>query len=99
MSKVYTLSELKNILTPIFDEYGVQKAVLFGSYGKGIANDKSDIDLLVASGLRGLRFVGMLDAIQSSVGKEVDLLDVTHVEPGSLLDREIRETGVAFYEK
>jgi len=63
MSKVYTLSELKNILTPIFDEYGVQKAVLFGSYGKGTANDKSDIDLLVASGLRGLRFVGMLDAM------------------------------------
>ena len=27
------------------------------------------------------------------------LIKVLKVEPGSLLDREIRETGVAFYEK
>ena len=99
MSKVYTVPELKSILFPIFEEYGVQKAILFGSYGKGTANDKSDIDILVSSGLRGLRFIGMLDAIQSSVGKEVDLFDATHIEPGSLLDLEIRKTGVAIYEK
>ena len=99
MSKIYTLSELKSILTPIFDAYGVHKAILFGSYGKGTATANSDIDLLVDSGLRGLRFVGMLDAIQSSINKEVDLFDVTHIEPGSLIDREIQSTGVAFYEK
>ncbi len=99
MSKIYTLAELKNILTPIFDAYGVQRAVLFGSYGKGTATESSDVDLLVDSGLRGLRFVGMLDAIQASISKDVDLFDVTHIEPGSLIEREIQRTGVAFYEK
>lgn len=79
--------------------YGIQKAVLFGSYGKGTATEKSDIDLLVDSGLRGLRFVGLLDDVQRAVGKDVDLFDVTHIQSGSLIDREIQATGVTVYEK
>ena len=99
MSTVYSIPELKQILTPIFRAYGVDRAVLFGSYGKGTATVKSDVDLLVDSGLRGLRFVGLLDAIQNSIGKEVDLFDVTHIEPGSLIEQEIQKTGVPVYEK
>ena len=34
MSKVYTLAELKNTLNPVFKQFGVKKAVLFGSYAK-----------------------------------------------------------------
>lgn len=58
MSKVYTVSELQNILSPIFQQNGVKQAILFGSYAKGVATAKSDIDLLVDSGLRGLAFFG-----------------------------------------
>ncbi len=99
MRGVYTLPQLKNTLTPVFDAYGIRRAVLFGSYGKGTATEKSDVDLLVDSGLRGLRFVGFLDDVQKAVGKEVDLFDVTHIESGSLIDREIKRTGVTVYEK
>ena len=72
MSVVYTLPQLRAVLAPVFMRYGIQKAVLFGSYGKGTATEKSDIDLLVDSGLRGLRFVGLLDDVQRAVGKDVD---------------------------
>ena len=99
MSEVYTLPQLKAVLTPVFDAYSIRKAVLFGSYGKGTATAESDIDLLVDSGLRGLRFVGFLDEVQKAVGKNVDLFDVTHIDAGSRIDREIRETGVTVYEK
>lgn len=75
MSEIYTLSRLKAVLTPIFIQYGVQRAVLFGSYGRGNATEKSDIDLLVDSGLWGLRFVALLEDIQRAVGKDVDLFD------------------------
>ena len=71
MSVVYTLPQLRAVLAPVFMRYGIQKAVLFGSYGKGTATEKSDIDLLVDSGLRGLRFVGLLDDVQRAVGKDV----------------------------
>lgn len=99
MPSVYTVPQLRDILSPVFDRYGIRRAVLFGSYGKGIATEKSDVDLLVDSGLRGLRFVGLLDDVQRAVGKDVDLFDVTHIQAGSKIDREIRDTGVTVYEK
>ena len=63
------------------------------------ATEKSDVDLLVDSRLRGLHFVGFLDDIQRALGKDVDLFDVSHIQPDSLIDREIRQTGVTIYEK
>ena len=99
MSDVYTIPQLKELLCPVFDTYGVRKAVLFGSYGKGNATENSDIDLLVDSGLHGFRFIGLLEDIQQAVGKEIDLLDVTHITAGSRIDQEIRQTGVTVYEK
>lgn len=97
MVERYTIPELKDRLTPIFEKHGVRKAILFGSYGKGTANAKSDVDLLVDSGLRGLRFVGLLEDMQQAVGIDVDLFDVAHIEAGSQIDREIQETGVMIY--
>ena len=71
MPNVYTIPELKAALAPVLDRYGVRRAVLFGSYGKGSATEKSDVDLLVDSGLHGLRFVGFMDEVRSAVGKDV----------------------------
>ncbi len=99
MTEIYTVPQLKETLAPVFARYGVRRAVLFGSYGKGTATEKSDVDLLVDSGLRGLRFVGFLDDVQRAVGKNVDLLDVSHIQTGSSIDREIRETGITVYEE
>ena len=45
-----------DLLRPIFDEYHVRRAVLFGSYAKGCATEKSDVDILVDSGLIGCPF-------------------------------------------
>ena len=99
MEKVYTVPQLRAILSPVFSRYGVRRAVLFGSYGKGNATEKSDVDLLVDSGLRGLKFVGFLDEVQRAVGKDVDLFDVTHIQAGSRIEREIQHTGITVYEK
>ena len=99
MGKVYSVSELSDMLRPVFNRYGVRKAVLFGSYGRGIATESSDIDLLVDSRLCGLRFVGLIEDVRRTVGSDVDLLDVTHIEKGSRVEREIARTGVTVYEK
>ncbi len=99
MEKVYTVPQLQAILSPVFSRYGIRRAVLFGSYGKGTATEKSDVDLLVDSGLRGLKFVGFLDEVQRTLGKEVDLFDSSHIQAGSRIDREIQSTGITVYEK
>ena len=94
-----TISEIQSALTPIFEDYGITRAVLFGSYACGAATDKSDLDLLVHSSLRGLRFVGFMEAVAETVDMPIDIFDVSHIDSGSRIDREIRKTGVTIYEK
>lgn len=94
-----SISDISTVLTPVFDDYGISRAVLFGSVAKGTATDKSDLDLLVDSKLRGLRFVGFIEAVRRAVGMPVDVFDISHIENGSRIDREIHSTGVTIYEK
>ncbi len=98
-SQIYSIPEIRKILIPIFNKYEIKKAILFGSYGKETATESSDVDLLVDSGLRGLKFLGLSEAIREALNKEVDVFDTTHIEPHSLIDREIQNTGVLLYEK
>ena len=97
MSKVYTLSELQAVLDPVFRQFGVRKAMLFGSYAKGQATEGSDVDLFVDSGLRGLAFYGLLDGIASALEVPVDLIDTSQVDHGSRIEREIAQSGVQIY--
>lgn len=99
MSEAYTVDQLKRVLIPIFQKNNVRKAILFGSYGKGQATGKSDVDLLVDSGLRGLAFFGLMDDVCESLECEVDLIDTSDVIPNSRVDCEIRNTGVVIYEQ
>lgn len=96
---VYSISEIRNILLPVFVQYNVNKAVLFGSYSKDKASGTSDIDLLVDSGLHGLKFLGLSEDIRAALDKDADVFDVSHIEPHSRIDNEIKYTGVVLYEK
>ena len=45
-NKVYTIEEIKEKAIPIAKKYGVKKLSLFGSYARGEANAKSDLDFI-----------------------------------------------------
>ncbi len=97
--EIYTIDDIKETLYPIFSDYNIKKATLFGSYVKGVANEQSDVDLLVDSGLKGLSFVGLIEAIRTALDKEVDVFDVTHIIPQSEIFSEIGKDGVVIYEE
>ena len=89
MNMIWTVRDAQDALTPVFEQYGVSQ---------GTATQKSDIDLLVDSHLRGMKFVGLMEAVRQIAGRPVDVFDVTHIERGSPLDREIHATGITIYE-
>ena len=93
------IAKLKTVLMPVFRDYGISRAVLFGSVAKKTATDKSDLDLLVTSNLHGLRFVGFMEAVRRATQMPVDILDISHIEHGSKIQQEIERTGVIIYEK
>jgi predicted nucleotidyltransferase len=94
-----TVSNIQSVLVPVFNEYGVRRGVLFGSYAQGHANEQSDVDLLVDSGLKGFAFTCLVEDVHEKLNKPVDILDVTHIIKGSPIEREVQRTGVTIYEK
>ena len=76
MQGKYTVDEIKNIVTPIAKEYGIDSLYLFGSYSNGSANDKSDIDLHIEKGkIRSLfALTGFRLALEDALRLPVDLV-------------------------
>ena len=73
---LYTIEELRRIITPIAQAHGLRSVSLFGSYSKGTARRDSDVDLKIEKGsvmslfqLSGLR----LD-IEDALKVPVDLV-------------------------
>lgn len=92
-----SIDSIQESLMPIFGRYNVRKAVLFGSYAKGTANERSDIDIFVDSGLKGLKFFGLLEDVTNALNRQVDLIDASQVDSGSRVLSEINNTGVLIY--
>ena len=91
------IESIKENLIPVFGRYNIKRAVLFGSYAKGTATERSDIDIYVDSGLRGLKFFGLLEDVTEALQKPVDLIDKSQIEKGSKVMSEIKKTGVLIY--
>ena len=73
---VYTIKEIKNIIKPILNKYGITDIYLFGSYARGEAKDSSDIDIYCNQGnIKTLIDQGLLeDELESSLNKKVDII-------------------------
>lgn len=94
---VPTIKDIQEKVTPILIEFGVRKAILFGSIAKGTATEDSDVDILVDSGLHGFDFIDLGESVRMAVDRPVDIFDITHIRTGSRVEREIQNTGVTIY--
>jgi len=88
-------------LFPIFSEIPVQKAILFGSFAKGISTETSDVDILIDSNgkIRGIDFFGLLEDITEALNMPIDLIEASQIVDGGRIQQEIAETGVLIYER
>jgi predicted nucleotidyltransferase len=98
---VYTINEITDRLTPVFEQNGVTKAILFGSYAKGTATEESDVDLVIETEpyVRGLKFYGILGNIMDALEKQVDLVSSTSIIPNGEVDLEVAQSGKVIYER
>ena len=97
---VYNVKTIKNICRTIFVHYpGVECAYLYGSYARGEATGKSDIDILVVCHGMGLKFFSMSADLEDALHKEVDLQ--THEQIGDNADflENILVEGIKIYDK
>ena len=95
-----TLEEIKNKVRKLFDEkYSgqINFCFLFGSYAKGYATEKSDIDICVSTSLTGFKFIGISEAIRGVLHKHVDLVQFENLDGNLELINEILKDGIKIY--
>lgn len=96
---IYSVDQIRNLFAPFFEEIRVERAVLFGSYARGDATEKSDIDIFLDSGgrLRGLEFLGFCEKLQEVAHKSVEVIEKYELIPNSAIFQRIRVEGVVIY--
>lgn len=104
---VYSVDEIRSRIAPVAEKHGLKAVYLFGSYARGTATPKSDVDLLVdISGTKIkslLQLSEVLCDFEDALGKQVDLVTTRSLErpirmPSDIYFREnLRKERVEIY--
>ncbi|MCL1984773.1 MAG: nucleotidyltransferase domain-containing protein [Methanomassiliicoccaceae archaeon] len=96
-NKRLTIEELRSIVRPVAEKYGVEKIYLFGSVARGDYNDDSDYDFCIEKGkIRSIfTFSGFFKQMEDAIGHEIDIVTTKGVPPEIL--NEIMKESVVVY--
>ena len=80
---ITNVNQIKTKVLPIMKQAGVTRCAIFGSYVKGEAKEKSDIDLLVdvPQGTGLFAFVNLKNKLETALKKKVDLVTYNSINP------------------
>ncbi|MCL2607879.1 MAG: nucleotidyltransferase domain-containing protein [Methanomassiliicoccaceae archaeon] len=95
--KILSIEELKEVIRPVAEKYGVERIYLFGSIAKGTNTEESDYDFCIEKGkVRDyFEFSAFYNAIEKAVGTEVDII-TTKTNNTEFLNK-IKEEWVLVY--
>ena len=75
---ILTIKEIKNRIRPVVEKHHIKDVYLFGSYARGEANEKSDVDIYCSSGdvETLLDEAGLVEELEEALGKKVDVVTI-----------------------
>lgn len=95
---MYTIPELREIIVPVAKAYGVERVYLFGSYARGEASEKSDLDFRIDKGnIKGIQYFGFLNDLETVLNMPVDMVTTNSLDK-KFLETIQREGEVLLYE-
>jgi predicted nucleotidyltransferase len=97
--KIHTIDELKLLVAPVAERYGVAKIYLFGSVARGDHDENSDYDFCIELGKIEdyFKLAGFFRELMDAVGSDIDLVDMDSLDPEFL--NNVRSEGVVVYEE
>ena len=98
MNAPYSVAEIKNKITAVARQYGIQKAYLFGSYARGEAGLNSDIDICIEKGkIRTLfELSGFYQDLEETLGSKVEVITTAGLSAG--FKEQIEKEMILIYE-
>lgn len=91
-----TLEEIREKVIPIAKKYKVEKISLFGSYARGEANKKSDLDFLVFGGknFKPTLIFSLAEDLREIFNKKVDVFEISELNQDSDFFKKIMQEKV-----
>ena len=100
---ILKFEDIKKAVSTLFDseEYKgqIRLCYLFGSYAKGYANEKSDIDLMIDTDLTGFKYYGLIGDIKNALHKKIDCHRLKDLLNDNPIIVEILKDGIKIYEQ
>lgn len=94
---ILTKEQIKDTCIAVFEKYEIEYCYLFGSYAKGKATENSDVDLLIATPISGMKFYDLVEALREALHKKVDVLNREQLIDNPELMHEILKDGIKIY--
>jgi len=86
-----------DVCDKVFKDYNINYCYLFGSYAKWTAKETSDVDLLISTRIKGIKFFEMAERLREALNKKVDLLDTRQLLNNPPLLDEVLKYGIRIY--
>lgn len=100
---ILTVSQIKEKVLSVINkkkyEGEIDLVYLFGSYAKGYATEKSDVDLYASTTAEGFHFYGLVEDIRQILHKKVDFVTFHKDHVNLDLIHEIMKDGIKIYAK
>lgn len=83
--RIFTIQDIKALVLPIAQKYKVREIYLFGSYARGDANEKSDLDFLVFGGenFKLTMIFSLAEELRDVLKKDVDVFEINEINRDS----------------
>lgn len=93
---VLSREEIETVIKSLLKKYNAEYALLFGSYARGEADEKSDIDVIVFGGERFDKtdIFAFAEDLFESTNKEVDVFEISEIRKGTKFYDNIMREGV-----
>ena len=93
-----SIPRIRECIAPICKKYPIRKAYLFGSYARGNATEKSDVDLRIEGDIKSFFLLGgIYSELSDALGTELDLL--SRLPESEAFKENLKKDEVLLYER
>ena len=93
-----SIPRIRECIAPICKKYPIRKAYLFGSYARGNATEKSDVDLRIEGDITSFFMLGgIYSELSDALGTKLDLL--SRLPDSEAFKKNLRKDEVLLYER
>ena len=93
-----SIPRIRECIAPICKKYPIRKAYLFGSYARGSATEKSDVDLRIEGDIKSFFMLGgIYSELSDALGTKLDLL--SRLPESEAFKKNLKKDEVLLYER